>query len=167
MTPFKTIIHRSQSGLAVPLEKTVTVCFAVIFLLTIMLVMLRYLFNSSISGGHELIGYLFIYTTSLGAAVSICRNEHIRIAYFVDLLPPVLHKLSRILGAVLVAAINLIIAYLSLSWLSQVGDSPSPVLRIPMWVVEISVPIGCLFSVLFCLTTIIRELLGQEEDDSA
>ena len=152
--------------MVVLLEKAVTVFFAVIFTMTILLVMLRYLFNSSISGGHELIGYLFIYTTSLGAAVSICRNDHIRISYFVDLLPQPLRKLIEILGYGLVAGINLIIAYLSMSWIQQVGDSPSPVMRVPMWVVEISIPSGCLFAVLFCLSAIIRTLASHEGGDS-
>lgn len=145
------------------LEKTISFFFCIILLLTITLVLLRYLFNTSIMGGSELMGYLFIYTTSLGAAVSICKNEHIRISYFVDKLPPAGRRFIAVTNYLLVAGINLVIAYLSISWIQQVGSSSSPVMRIPMWIAEISVPIGCLFVVLFCVTGIAKTLLPAQE----
>jgi TRAP-type mannitol/chloroaromatic compound transport system permease small subunit len=43
--------------------------FMVIFILVVMLVILRYLFNTTIVGGNEATVQLFIHTTALGAAV--------------------------------------------------------------------------------------------------
>ena len=76
--------ERRISGI---LEGTITLFFAIILVLTVLLVILRYLFNSSIMGGNELMGYLFIYTTALGAAVAIGKGEHIQISFFVEHLP--------------------------------------------------------------------------------
>lgn len=162
----RSILIREEGRLMKLLEQVISFFFCLILLLTILLVVLRYLFNSSIMGGNELMGYLFIYTTSLGAAVSICKNEHIRISYFVDLLPQSAQRLVNALNYLLVALINLVIAWLSYSWISQVGQAPSPVMRIPMWIVEISVPIGCLFVVLFCLSGLVRLFLPAGEERS-
>ena len=43
--------------------------------------------NQSITGANEIVTILFIYTTSIGAAVSIGKNEHIGIDVFVNILP--------------------------------------------------------------------------------
>lgn len=163
---FRSMLEREEFRVMKLLEQVVSFFFCLILLLTILLVVLRYLFNSSIMGGNELMGYLFIYTTSLGAAVSICKNEHIRISYFVDLLPQCAQRLVNALNYLLVALINVVIAWLSYSWIIQVGQAQSPVMRIPMWIVEISVPIGCLFVVLFCLTGLVRLFLPTGEERS-
>ncbi len=160
---FKAIIERGEYPLMKLLEKVISCFFVIIILLTITLVILRYMFNSSIMGGNELMGYLFIYTTSLGAAVSICKNDHIRISYFVDKLPAKGQGIVSVINYLLVAGINLVIAYLSISWIHQVGSFASPVMRIPMWIAEISIPLGCVFVVLFCLTGIIKVFLPGKE----
>ena len=69
------------------IDFTISLFFTVILGTTISLVILRYIFNSGIYGGNELISYLFVYTTALGAAVSIGRDEHIKITVFVNLMP--------------------------------------------------------------------------------
>ena len=50
------------------------------------------MFNQSITGANEIVTILFIYTTALGAAISIGRNEHIGIDFFVSLLPKKFYK---------------------------------------------------------------------------
>ena len=140
------------------LETVVTVFFGVIIVLTILLVVMRYVFNSSIIGGNELMEYLFIYTTAIGAAVAVGRREHISITYFLEKLPEKLQVGVDVLGLLLVAGINILIAVLSNRWIAKVGSSESPVMRIPMWTIEISVPIGCLFAALYCLFVIIRRV---------
>ncbi|MBN2428113.1 MAG: TRAP transporter small permease [Deltaproteobacteria bacterium] len=163
MSTRKSIINQGESFLVKFLERAVTFFFSVILLLTILLVTLRYLFNSSIMGGNEMMDYLFIYTTSLGAAVSVCKKEHIRIAFFVDKLPQALRQFIDVVNYLLVAGINLVIAYLSFSWIQTVGNAESPVMRIPMWMIEVSVPLGCLFVVLFCLTGILNVYWDRTE----
>ncbi len=149
------------------LHTIVTVFFGGIILLTILLVILRYLFNSSIIGGNELMEYLFIYTTALGAAVAIGEREHISISYFLNKMPEPLRTIVDILGLLLVAAINILIAVLSRHWISKVGTAESPVMRIPMWSVQISVPTGCLLAGLYCFFVIIEEIRNYRDGGSA
>jgi TRAP-type C4-dicarboxylate transport system permease small subunit len=43
----------------------------------------------------------------------------------------------------LIALLNMVVAILSIPWISSVAHFPSPVLRIPQGVVLISLPVGC------------------------
>jgi len=147
ITQFKDILTRI-------LEFLVTLAFTVILLLTISLVILRYGFNSSIIIGNELMEYLFIYTTALGAAVSLGKREHIKIDFFINKLRGWYRVIIDAVGQLLIAGINLVIFSLSFSWIRTVGYSESPVMRVPMRVVQIAVPIGCGLAALYALINI-------------
>ena len=148
------------------LEGIITFFFAVILLTTISLVILRYVFNSGIYGGNELISYLFIYTTALGASLSIGSNEHIRISFAVDLFPKPIKKVADVLGLVLIAFLNTAMIFMSIPWIRKVGSFESPTLRIPNGWVHFSIPLGCGFAVIFCIFRLIH-LLREEETDAS
>ena len=80
------------------LETLVTLMFFSILMLTILLVIMRYGFNSSIIGGNEAMNYLFIYTTALGAAVSVGQGTHIKISFVVDHLPGRARRVVDMIG---------------------------------------------------------------------
>jgi TRAP-type C4-dicarboxylate transport system permease small subunit len=153
-------LRRRQEWLTRLLETIVTFFFFVILSLTIILVILRYGFNSSIVGGNEAMEYLFIYTTALGAAVSIGKGDHIKISFFVDLLGPRLRKIVHIVNNLLIAIINGVMIYYSLAWIKAAGYFESPVLRLPNWMVQVSVPIGCFLAIVYCLNRIVLEFFS-------
>ncbi|MCK5915687.1 MAG: hypothetical protein KAG92_06080, partial [Deltaproteobacteria bacterium] len=49
------------------LEWVISILFFIILSLTIVTVVMRYGFNSGITGSNEAMSYLFIFTTALGA----------------------------------------------------------------------------------------------------
>ena len=143
------------------LERLLTITFMVIFVLVVLLVVLRYLFNSTIVGGNEATVMLFIWTTALGAAVDVARGKHIIVDAFVNYLP---NSVRHWLDVVNLAIIGLLNAYLlkyGIDWLSSVGGSEHPVLHIPEAVVEIALPIGCGITILFCITRIVSILTAK------
>ena len=154
------ILYRAERALTKLLEALVTLCFFFILSVTIVLVIMRYGFNTAIIGGNEAMNYLFIYTTSLGAAVSIGNGEHIKITYFTDKLSPRVQGAIRIIDYLLIAFINGIMIWYSLPWINSTGNFESPVLRIPNWMVQISVPVGCGLVVLYCLSHIFLEVFN-------
>lgn len=144
------------------LEGIITFFFFCIFCLTVLLVVLRYGFNSSIIWGSEAMNYLFIYTTALGAAVSISRGTHIRISFLVDKTQGVLKKCLDFLVFFLIGVVNAMLGWFSLTWISAVGSFESPVMRIPMWTVQVTVPLGCTLACAYCLLGMIRIITGRE-----
>ena len=55
--------------------------------LVLVAVFFRYGLNRSLSWSDEVVRYLFVWCTLLGAAVTLREREHIRVEYFVELLP--------------------------------------------------------------------------------
>lgn len=151
-------IIKIETSVTRMLEYIVSIAFFVILILTVLLVVLRYFFSETIMGGNELMEYLFIYTTSLGAAVSIGKGEHIRIDFFLKKLRQPYRMIVDSFGQLCVSAINIIIAILSFNWIKTVGSSESPVMRIPMWTVQIVIPVGCILVVLYSFLNIYRIL---------
>jgi TRAP-type C4-dicarboxylate transport system permease small subunit len=145
------------------LEWFITLCFFVILMLTIILVILRYGFNEAIIGGSELMEYLFIYTTSIGAAVALARREHIKITWFIDKLSPGFRKAADTAGFVLIAFINAVMIRYSVPWIRSVGGFESPVLRLPNRSVQLIIPVGCGLVILYCLYHAVTLFLSRPE----
>jgi len=151
------------------LDAIIASFFAVILLITILQVILRYVFNDAIIGGNELMEGLFIYTTAIGAAVAVRRRRHINISYIVQQLPKSLQRLNDILVHALIAFLNGVMIFYSIRWISKVGSNESPVLRVPEWIFQISIPIGCSLVIAYCLVMIARDLFEEfplPEDES-
>jgi TRAP-type C4-dicarboxylate transport system permease small subunit len=143
------------------LDAVVASFFAAILLITVLEVILRYGFNASMLYGSEAMEGLFIYTTAIGAAVAIRRRLHINIDFMVKLLPILLQKILDILMHLLVAFLNGVMIYYSVTWISKVGGHASPVMRIPEWTFQISIPIGCSLVIFYCLVNILLTLCGE------
>lgn len=149
------------------LDAVVAVFFAAILAITLLQVTLRYGFNWGILGGNELMEFLFIYTTALGAAVAVRRKQHININCFIEALPKALYRFVDAFGWLSVAFLNGVLIWTSISWIRQVGGNESPVMRIPEWTVQISIPIGCGLVILYCLSNVaacFRQ--GHHKEDS-
>lgn len=160
-------LKRFAQVLTLILDTVIASFFAVILLITILQVILRYLFNESMIGGNELMEGLFIYTTAIGAAVAVRRRRHINISYFVQLLPEFLQRIDDMLVHALIACLNGVMIFYSIRWISKVGSNESPVMRVPEWIFQISIPIGCTLVIIYCLVMILlafeEELPGQED----
>jgi TRAP-type C4-dicarboxylate transport system permease small subunit len=156
-------LKRAAALLALVLDAVIASLFAVILLITILQVILRYVFNESIIGGNELMEGLFIYTTAIGAAAAIRRRQHINISYTVQRLPKFLQRLDDILVHALIAFLNGVMIFYSIRWISKVGSNESPVMRVPEWIFQISIPIGCSLVIAYCLVMIVLAI----SDDSA
>ena len=111
------------------------------------------IFNSSITGANEIITILFIYTTAIGSAIAVGQRSHISINILEGKLSQAWVNLLANLQLILVGLINLIIAWFSITWISKTGDNFMPTLGAIRSVVQISIPLGCGFSILYCITS--------------
>ena len=141
-----------------------TLFFFCILCTTIILVIMRYGFNTSIVGGNEAMNYLFIYTTALGVAVSVSKNEHIKISFLVDQLRGRLRRMVHIVNYLLIGFINGVMIWYSIPWIKSAGLFQSPVLRLPNWMIQISVPLGSFLVILYCLNHVLLEILQWNQD---
>ena len=77
-------MKRFHARLTCFLEALICISFLSLFLMVILLVGLRYIFNSSITGANEIITILFIYTTAIGSAIAVGQRSHISINILED-----------------------------------------------------------------------------------
>ena len=135
-----------------------------VFAITFVLVFLRYVFNQSITGANEIVTILFIYTTAIGAAKSIGENEHIGIDVSVNLLPKKIYKTIRILQVFLMFVLHLILFIYCLEWVEKAGGYLMPATGLPRIVAIASIPLGCIFCILFCAKTLIDVIDADKKD---
>jgi TRAP-type C4-dicarboxylate transport system permease small subunit len=157
-------IQRFKRILLIVLQGIITFLFFTILMLTVVLVVLRYGFNTAIIGGNEAMEYLFIYTTAIGAAVALGKREHIKITYFVDKLPLAVKGVVNVLDLILIGFINGVMIWYSIPWIKSVGSFESPVLRIPNRIVQASVPIGCGLVILCCLCLMVTDVFEKKQE---
>ena len=130
-------------------------------------VVLRYVFNNSLSWSEELARYIFIWQIWLGTSVSMKENEHICL----DMLNNKLKGKAKVVLALIANVIMLafcafLVKYgwdLVMSMMSR--GNRSVALRIPMWIVYSSLPLSQLAVSLRLIGRIVvnvRDLSGKQ-----
>ncbi|MFT6288804.1 MAG: TRAP-type C4-dicarboxylate transport system permease small subunit [Alcanivorax sp.] len=138
-------------GLTRVLEQLLAIVLFGMFALVTILVVLRYVFATTIIGGNEATVIAFIFTTAIGASVAIARDEHIAIDYFVLKLPQALQRKISVLRLLLLILINAAILLYAFDWIERTGGFLMPTLGVPQILAQISVPIGCVLSIVYCV----------------
>lgn len=140
------------------LERILIWLLFLIFATIVLLVVLRYIFNTTIIGGNEAALIAFVYTTAIGGALAVSKQDHIAIRYFAELMPARVQRQLRIFQLVLVATINLVIAGYSVVWIDRTGGFLMPALQLPQIVAQLSIPIGCSLAFIYCLIGATRQI---------
>lgn len=157
----QSMVFRLEKMVMRGVEHLLTVAFMVITLLVTLLVALRYLFDTTIVGGNEISVMLFVWTTALGAAVEVAHGRHIIVDVFVNYLPAAIRRGLDIVNLFVICVLNIYLLKYGIEWINTVGGSEHPVLHVPEAVVEISLPIGCGLTILFCITRIVSILMAK------
>ncbi len=124
-------------------------------LVIVVLVVMRYGFQSGLVGANETATMAFVYVSSLGAAVAIGRDEHVRVNFLAARLGARPRAHLQSLAAVLVGVLNLTLLFGGMAWIAETGHTPMPVTQVPRVVLQASIPIGCGLAVLFCVTRLV------------
>lgn len=140
----------SFSKLTRAIEALITFLLFCMFAMVAILVVLRYIFGTTIIGGNEATIIAFIYTTALGASVALSRDEHISINYFVEKLSPERQERLGRARLLLLIIVNIIIAVYAVVWIQHTGGFMMPTLGMPQFVAQLSIPLGCLLGALYC-----------------
>ena len=144
------------------LERLLALLLFSIFAAIVLLVVLRYVFNTTIVGGNEGALVAFVYTTALGGALAAAKQEHIAIHYFVDLMPVRMQRFLSILQLLLVAVINIAIVWYSIVWIARTGGFLMPALQLPQAVAQLGIAMGCGLAFVYCLIHIRRRMSTPE-----
>ena len=123
-------------------------------------VFMRYVLNSSLSWGEELILWIFVWFVWIAVSLAFKRGEHIRITLLFDMLGPRGQKALQVLVSLLIIAflITLSLECISLMLKPFVASQTSVVLGLPIPVLYASAPVGALLSSIRVIQQLIRTL---------
>lgn len=108
-------------------------------------VILRKYFNSSTTWAEEAIRYAMIWITFIGGSVCARNYLHVGIDLVAENSTPKVKKILTAIAEILSAIFSFILAYFGYENTMLVFETSqlSPALRMPMWIVYVSIPIGC------------------------
>lgn len=138
------------------------ICMGLVALLTILsicAVFMRYCFGIVFIQTEELITFLFIATVFLGSVTVMYKKEHVSVTLLQMKAPPALEKLMRIFQYIVIIAVNALIFYASILWIATNMNFLTPGLRIPYWIIYVVVPISCMLSGIIAFIDLVEELL--------
>ena len=107
-------------------------------------VIMRYIFQDSLSWSEELARYLFLWQIWLGASFAVKKHAHLRIEAVVDNVPPKIARCMQCIALIVWFAFSLFLAIKGseLALLLLKRGQVSPAMRMPMGWVYASVPVG-------------------------
>ena len=134
-------------------ELIIVAMFAAMVAVIFLQVIMRYVFNNSLSWSEELGKFFFVWITWLGISLGERMGEHIKITMLVDRLPFKVAQVVNILSEIIVIVICTFTFYYGVSLvLSQMGTHYAGI--------RISVSWGYLAVVVGCGLMIIRSVWG-------
>ena len=119
-------IREFERRLTVALEAVLAAGMLGVFSTVVVLVTMRYVFQSGLVGANELATVAFIYLSSVGAAVAVGRDEHIRVDLLSGWLDARGKKALAVASLSLVALLNLVVVAYSVTWVATTGHTPMP-----------------------------------------
>ena len=133
-------------------------------LIAIVAVVLRYVFGIFLFWSEEAIIYLIIYSTFLGAVITLRHNEHVNVDVFGAFLKARGKRAFAVLGAAITVVYLVCIGFFAWLLLFEPFSTSTitPSLKLPLWVVEAAVPIGLTLMLLRALEILVRAARGIE-----
>ncbi len=126
--------------------------FSLILMIILVAVFFRYAVNHSLFWSDEVVRYLFVWFILLGAALALRDRHHIRVEYFVDLLPPPMRRTVELISLLLITAFSLFLIAAGFLWVRETHGTFTSALGLPLNIVfYAALPITSILSVVFAV----------------
>jgi len=160
---FSKVFKRLENGLETVVVSLFALFLAVIFLQVVM----RYVFNASLTWSEELARYLFIWVLMLSVALAIRDNANMRVTFILDVIPWPFKGVVTVVISLLMIAFEAYLAYYGFSLAQKVFFDLSPAMRIPIGLAYLALPIGGLFMIIYSLIGLTKtvSILRREWED--
>lgn len=132
-------------------------------------VFMRYVVGHATSWSDEMATVLFVWSVMLAIAIGIRRHEHVAVEFFINKLPPMPHRIARIIIEGLVAYTLCTVGIASIGLLPSAGrqlltgTSLALGIDVPLSVMYLAAPVGCFITTWFCLERILYTALGKPQ----
>ncbi len=144
------------------IDAILVVSLAVISIVLIGQVVMRYVFNAALPWPEELSQFLLVLLTLLGGYRALEMDMHIRLQVLDDFPWPRLVLLLRLAGYAASAAFMLYVAYGGYELTRRSLRMPSTALRLPMGVVYATLPVAFGLMTILLVVIMIRLVRGRD-----
>ncbi|MCI8599713.1 MAG: TRAP transporter small permease [Lachnospiraceae bacterium] len=147
-----------------------TICMVLLSVFTVILfiqVIMRYVFNNSLSWSEELARYLFIWLVFIGISYGAKQMKHLKIDVFLNIFPKKFRPYVIIFADMVVLIFSIMVIYSAYSIVTQYMKmgSASPALRIPTWFIQSSSIVGYGLTTIRQIQTIIYRIKELKAGD--
>ncbi|RKW44736.1 MAG: TRAP transporter small permease [Lachnospiraceae bacterium] len=110
----------------------------------------RYVFRNSLSWSEELVRYMFVWSTFIGVPYCIKKSTSIKVDQFRNSMPASVQKALSYIDKLIMLILFLIMAAFSCDIVASsfASGQSSAAIGIPSWLIQISVPIGSVLSII-------------------
>ena len=143
--------------------------FLILLIVATYQVFSRFVLNNSITWGHEVLVYGFIWLIMLGSPCLVRDNSHATITLIVEKLTNKYKFIFVCIAGLISISFLSILFYQGINMIIIQKGTNSPVIGIPLSLVSLSVVVGAFFMVVFYVEKIIEALIRlssqhKEED---
>lgn len=143
----------------------VAVMIAIMAIVNFLQVIFRYVIQGSLPWSEELLRFLFVWTTFLGAGIGVRKGAHLGLTILVNSLPPRFQKIVVYLNYLICIAFSGVIGYLGLSVVSMQAsfNVRSSAMFLPMYWISLAIPVSFALIILHFVTL----AMGYEDREKA
>lgn len=141
------------------------IALAAVIIATACGVLARLIGSNSFSWSFEVLGFAFIWLSVLGVVMAEAKGENVSFDLIDKWLSPKAAYRLAIVRHVILGVFGLAVARSSWAMLGRTAFTPSPVMRIPMWVPQVSVAVlglGLCTVEIVLIIKIMRRFRGQK-----
>ena len=123
----------------------------------------RYVFQNSLTWSEELVRYMFVWSAFLGIPFCIKHGLSIKVDQFRNLFPIALQKALMYIDKIIIFVLFLVMFIYSCLVVkaSYLSGQTSPAMQIPMWIVQLSVCVSSLLSMMRSIQNFVNLIRGK------
>jgi C4-dicarboxylate transporter DctQ subunit len=128
-------------------------------------VVARYVFNESFSWATEVVRYQIIWMVFIGGSVAARRGMHIGVDIIVKFSGPRIRQAVLLIVYTIAIAFCVYVAYFGIELVMKTRSwgQVSPAAQIPMWLMQLAIPVGSILMGIRFLQHLINTLIGKSE----
>ena len=138
------------------LDALCVACMALVLLLVVAQVVMRYVFNSPLTWSEELAVYVMVWMTFAGSVICMRDKEHVDVTVLVDHLPKGLQKLALLFSRLMSVLFLLVVIYYGFEFVLENRSVVSVANHINMALVYSIIPLSCLGMLYYVIRSIVK-----------
>lgn len=148
------------------LDRNIEIYFASILLasfsiLTMLQVIMRYVFNNPLSWSEELARYMFVWFVYISGSYAVKYRRHVRLGFIVDKMPKPINLYSQLLAFLSWLSFLIFLDIYSFKVITLLIDSKqkSPATNIPMYILYFSILIGAILMTIRVIQHVVNKVV--------